>query len=150
MHACMGSKCAQVAGAHHSPTVLAVVSTADDCAAGPPKLGGMLKPPAPGPPAPKLGNPGGLQATMNSSQLAYRINHEDTAFLHSMLALGSRVLCLLNLLPSSGTDAAWRPVAMLRCGTSTGAICCPVLQCTQTEAGNQATHMPPGAAPPLP
>ena len=56
-------------GRHHTPTVLAVVSTADDCAAGPPKLGGMLKPPAPGPPAPKLGNPCGLQATMNASQL---------------------------------------------------------------------------------
>ena len=65
-------------GRHHAPTVLAVVSTADDCAAGPPKLGGMLKPPAPGPPAPKLGNPGGLQAMMNASQSSCGSFHEHS------------------------------------------------------------------------
>ena len=48
----------------HAPTVRAVVSTGDDCAAGPPKLGGMLNPPAPGPPAPKLGKPGGLRSNV--------------------------------------------------------------------------------------
>ena len=57
---------------------------------------------------------------------------------------------VLAQLSSGRMNAAWKLVALLRCGKSTGALCSPLLQCTQGEAGKQAAYMPPGAPPPLP
>ena len=108
-------------GRQHAPTVLAVVSTADDCAAGPPKLGGMLKPPAPGPPAPKLGNPGGLQATTSASQYSCGISHEHS-YIECWLYVAECFSCSTSY-PLQAKCTQHGTVAKLRCGKGTGANC---------------------------
>ena len=59
------------------------------------------------------------------------------------------MLCLLNSMPSSNIELAWKAVAKLRCGKHTGAVFSPLLQCTQYEAKRPSNSHAAGGATPL-